>query len=59
VIDFLRRDGEILVVPDAIVDDIREIENREPPSAGRWCEQKEKEAVAQRPETQGCPRQWR
>jgi len=42
VIDFLRRDGEILVVPDAIVDDIREIENREPPSAGRWCEQKKK-----------------
>jgi hypothetical protein len=32
VIDFLRCDGEIVVVPDAIVDDIREIENRERPS---------------------------
>jgi transcription antitermination factor NusG len=32
VIDFLQRDGEIVVVQDEIVDDIREIENRERPS---------------------------
>jgi transcription antitermination factor NusG len=32
VIDFLRRDGEIVVVPDAIVDEIREIENLQRPT---------------------------